>query len=505
MYRDHVYRILAAFIPIVAATTVAFDSAALEEPAEEWLPRWRGFNLVDMFSIDRPESGRFQEEDFRLIAALGFNFVRLPMDYRFWIVDGDWERINENAFGPLDEVLNYGERYNIHICMNFHRAPGHTVAQPAEPQSLWEDPEALRVCALHWRYFARRYKGIPNERLSFNLLNEPHDIDGELYASIVKLLADAIREEDPDRLIIADGLDWGTKPCEALIPLRVAQSTRGYQPFNLTHYRATWASGSDQWPTPEWPARKGCGGFLYGPWKPELAAPLVLEVALAHPAELTLTVGDVSSRARLCVVSAGKTLHDELFTTGPGEGPWKTSRRRPEYNDYQCTYDKNIVLQLPPGTYTVEASVTEGDWLSLTRAVITFGDGQRDEVPWIPKWGDPIGRLVFKEREGRFQSACDEDADWLWETTYKDWATLREKNVGVMAGEWGSFNKTPHEATLRWMEDVLRSFQRAGIGWALWNFRGSFGVLDSGRADVAYEAYEGHQLDRKMLELLQRY
>jgi hypothetical protein len=37
------------------------------------------------------------------------------------------------------------------------------------------------------------------------------------------------------------------------------------------------------------------------------------------------------------------------------------------------------------------------------------------------------------------------------------------------------------------------------------NFRGSFGVLDSGRTDVKYEDFQGHKLDRKLLELLQRY
>ena len=35
-----------------------------------------------------------------------------------------------------------------------------------------------------------------------------------------------------------------------------------------------------------------------------------------------------------------------------------------------------------------------------------------------------------------------------------------------------------------------------GIGYALWNFRGSFGLLDSGRKDVEYEDWHGHQLDR---------
>jgi endoglucanase len=36
----------------------------------------------------------------------------------------------------------------------------------------------------------------------------------------------------------------------------------------------------------------------------------------------------------------------------------------------------------------------------------------------------------------------------------------------------------------------------------MWNLRGDFGIVDSGRADVAYEAFGEHKLDRRMLELL---
>jgi aryl-phospho-beta-D-glucosidase BglC (GH1 family) len=74
-----------------------------------------------------------------------------------------------------------------------------------------------------------------------------------------------------------------------------------------------------------------------------------------------------------------------------------------------------------------------------------------------------------------------------------------------MVGEFGAYNRTPHPVVLRWMEDCLAEWDKAGWGWALWNFRGSFGILDSGRTDVAYESYQGHLLDRKMLELLQRH
>ena len=71
-------------------------------------------------------------------------------------------------------------------------------------------------------------------------------------------------------------------------------------------------------------------------------------------------------------------------------------------------------------------------------------------------------------------------------------------------GEWGAYSYTPHTVVLAWMSDRLRNWQQAGMGWALWNLRGGFGLLDSDRADVVYEPYRGHRLDRKMLELLRQ-
>jgi endoglucanase len=50
---------------------------------------------------------------------------------------------------------------------------------------------------------------------------------------------------------------------------------------------------------------------------------------------------------------------------------------------------------------------------------------------------------------------------------------------------------------------VLEILEGNEIGYSLWNFRGSFGVLDSGREDVAYEDWHGRKLDRKLLALMQ--
>ena len=53
----------------------------------------------------------------------------------------------------------------------------------------------------------------------------------------------AIREMDPDRLIILDGLNYGNVPMPDLGDLAedtVAQSCRAYIPGGVTHYRALW-------------------------------------------------------------------------------------------------------------------------------------------------------------------------------------------------------------------------------------------------------------------------
>ena len=75
----------------------------------------------------------------------------------------------------------------------------------------------------------------------------------------------------------------------------------------------------------------------------------------------------------------------------------------------------------------------------------------------------------------------------------------------VMVGEFGSVEMLPCETNLAWLEDNLRLWKERNWSWAMWGFRGLFGILDSKRPGVVYEDYKGHKLDRQMLELLQKY
>jgi endoglucanase len=90
------------------------------------------------------------------------------------------------------------------------------------------------------------------------------------------------------------------------------------------------------------------------------------------------------------------------------------------------------------------------------------------------------------------------------EKYYEPWIELARKGVGVHCGECGCWNKTPHDVFLAWFGDVLDVLKQNNIGFAMWEFSGDFGLMNSGRADVSYEDWHGQKLDGKLLKLLIR-
>ncbi len=227
------------------------------------LPRWRGFNLLELFTEN--SSGSYSEEDFRLIAEWGFNMVRLSATYRWWCHGDNLREFDDDGMERVDRAVELGNRYNLHVSLNFHRGPSYSVSKErTEPFNLWKDSEALELFCLHWQTFAMRYQGIPGDRLSFDLINEPPPVSpGGMtradYAKVVRETVAAIRKVDPDRSIIAEGVDWGNCPCEDLADLKLSQSCRGYLPISVSHYMATWM-GVDHWQKPVWPEPSGTSG-----------------------------------------------------------------------------------------------------------------------------------------------------------------------------------------------------------------------------------------------------
>jgi endoglucanase len=364
------------------AGKISFASANFASPGN-LLPRWRGFNLLDYFGPTVPVGKSLEqttEDDFRWMSDWGFDFVRIPMAYPRYInfdstkdiTQEDVLNINEKAVDEIEQMVYLANKYNLHVSLNLHRAPGYCVnAGFNEPYNLWKDEAAQQAFYFHWEMWAKRFKNVSRDKVSFDLVNEPSmredmndqygartHISGAIYRKVAKEAAEVIRKHNPDRIVVADGNDVGASVIPEIADLDIAQSCRGYYPHYISHYRAPWVyKDPDTAPKPVWPG----------------------------------------------------TINNQEFS----------------------------------------------------RASL--------------------------------------------EKFYQPWIDLVKNGVGVHCGECGCWRETPHEVFLAWFGDVLDILTKNGIGYALWNFRGDFGILDSGRKDIDYQDWHGHKLDRKMLELLQKY
>jgi len=253
------------------------------------IPPVCGFNLLEKFTWneEHPRGRRFREWDFDFLAGHGFRFARLPMDYRCWTRDLDGPRtdIDESVLAEVAEAVAMGKARGIHVCVNIHRGPGYCINKPEiEPFNLWTDEPAREAFAAHWRALAECLAGFTSDECSFDLLNEPPGYGGlgftaESHREVMARAAGAIREVSPDRLIICDGNGGGHWPSPELRDLGVAQSMRGYIPFEVTHHQASWCGRGDDyvWPAPAWPMDVPGEGKMCGVWdRARLAADVYL-------------------------------------------------------------------------------------------------------------------------------------------------------------------------------------------------------------------------------------
>lgn len=122
------------------------------------------------------------------------------------------------------------------------------------------------------------------------------------------------------------------------------------------------------------------------------------------------------------------------------------------------------------------------------------------KAPWVYKDPSNLPEPSWPgESNGRYYDRS------ALEQHYQPWVELIKKGVGVHCGECGAYNLIPHQVFLAWFEDVLDILHANAIGFGIWEFSGTFGILNSRREDVQYEDWYGEKLDKKYLNLLMKY
>lgn len=57
-------------------------------------------------------------------------------------------------------------------------------------------------------------------------------------------------------------------------------------------------------------------------------------------------------------------------------------------------------------------------------------------------------------------------------------AVAKKYNLPLYCGEWGCLNTVPDDARLRWFSDMKTVLEENNIGWATWDYKGSFGIIN---------------------------
>ena len=500
--------------------------------AADWRPPFtaHGFNLQGM-RRSGPKAG-FREDHFKWIKEWGFNFVRLPLDYRCWVKDrksGNREIIDEEGLKLLDKGIAFARKHGLVTMICLHRIPGEYCVPQVDPEpgNIYTDPDCLRAAVMHWKLLAQRYRDIPREALFFNLINEPSSRLGtiEQYEYVARVLVASIRKVDSKRFIVADGWQGGNVPVPGLYGIPgVGQAARGYYPYWFSHFGVDVAAslGNDKVsaPPPTWPPRRGCpDGRLGGPKWPDWHEPFA--IANAPAAKYALVLGEVSGSVLIEVAADGERVASFRLEPQKGNPEWSKVSRYRGTGPWRGIPARPLTFTLPKRAERLSIQLVEGDWAMPSSLVLKNADGREARIEfgqnmktmkstcwrrrfagWNAREPLPLPDGVSVP-SGRF---ADEGMNVMCKGWLDRWEDPIANGVWCLAGEFGCANHTAHMDSLRFLESGLNLFEVLGMGWCSWGFIGSrFGILDSGRCDVEYEDWKGRKLDRKMLELLRRH
>jgi endoglucanase len=207
----------------------------------------RGVNLGN--ALEAPNEGEWgvtlEERDFQLIAAAGFDTVRIPIRWSAHADAEDPYGIDPLFFERIDWVLDELSAKNLIAVLNIHHY-----------EELMEDVigQRQRFLAL-WAQIAEHYRDYSSD-LVFELCNEPTISSGDWNALAAEAIT-RIRESNPDRYIVVGGVMWNN--ILALDYLELPRTDRYllatfhyYNPFDFTHQGAEWVDGSEAWLGATW-------------------------------------------------------------------------------------------------------------------------------------------------------------------------------------------------------------------------------------------------------------
>lgn len=183
------------------------------------------------------------KEDIRQIKEMGFDHVRLPIDYN--VLEEENGTTKEKGFERVENAIKWCKEQNIDIILDLHKAYGYDFnnAGDKEKNSLFNSTDLqLRFIEL-WKKIANRFSKYTN--VAFELLNEV--VEKENAQSWNNLIKDAVKtirtitEETP---IIYGGIQWNSAKTVKFLEIPTEKNIiftfHFYEPILFTHQKAPW-------------------------------------------------------------------------------------------------------------------------------------------------------------------------------------------------------------------------------------------------------------------------
>ena len=248
----------------VAGTHAAEPQPGLEAAAPE-LPELTAASMAEALgrgvnfggTLEAPQEGAWgitlNERMFEAVREGGFQTIRLPVRFSNHAAAVAPYTLDESFLQRVDFAIAEALEQGLNIIVDvhhYHELDGDPVEPGEQATGLSEAEQRERFLAI-WEQVARRYQSYPNDKLLFELYNEPHGRTEPMWNALVAEALEVVRQTNPDRIVIVSALEWGTAWGLDRLELpdddRLIVTIHNYAPFQFTMQGASWIEGSEAW------------------------------------------------------------------------------------------------------------------------------------------------------------------------------------------------------------------------------------------------------------------
>lgn len=210
----------------------------------------KGVNLGGWISqFDRYDHEHFRtfitEDDIAYIAGLGFDHVRVPVDYNV-LEDEDGNPL-ESGFEYLQNCLIWCKKYGLHMLIDLHECFGYSfdpLKKDMDREKFFYD-EALQARFLKlWETIATHFRD-EADSVAFEALNEVVLLEvADAWNKVIRKWVKTVRKVAPDNYLVYGGVRYNNVMSVPLLEKqddpKIVYNFHCYEPLIFTHQGAYW-------------------------------------------------------------------------------------------------------------------------------------------------------------------------------------------------------------------------------------------------------------------------